>query len=174
MQGNNSGRVIAGADVESLFPSLRDVECARIVSDAVMQSSAVFENVDYTLALKYLLIVGGRSHMRENGLGKYSPKWLGGREDLLTVGGEGFDEKQKWRNTERQLPDLVKKKIISKVLEVEVLVCMGTHVYSFGDSIFLQCKGGPIVMKKWDQKWVELLSREGIKHDLYVRYVDDC
>ena len=31
-----------------------------------------------------------------------------------------------------------------------------------------------LVMKKWDQKWIELLEREGLSHVLYVRYVDDC
>ena len=56
---------------------------------------------------------------------------------------------------------------------------------SFGNRIFLQKKGGPIgmrfpgslanlIMKMWDQKWVDLMAREGVKHELYVRYVDYC
>ena len=177
--------VIAGANVEASFHSLKDVECARMAADAVMQSSATFEGVNYDLALKYLLIVGGESHLKECGLNGYIPTWLGGRPDLLTVGGEGFDEDSKWGNVGKQLPSLIQRRIISKVIEVAVIICMGTHVYSFGEKIFLQCKGGPIgmrftaslanlIMKIWDQKWLELLRREGINHLMYVRYVDDC
>ena len=62
---------------------------------------------------------------------------------------------------------------------------MSTHVYSFGPDLYLQCTGGPIgmrftaslanvVMKQWDKMWVKLLNREGVKFDLFVRYVDDC
>ena len=87
--------VTAGADVEALFPSLSDLESARIASEAVMETNTVFENIDYMMALKYLTIVGGVSHLTENGLGKYVPKWIGGRQDLLTIGGEAFEDKEK-------------------------------------------------------------------------------
>ena len=163
---------VTGTDVEALFPSLCALESDRIASEAVMTSSAKFENIDYDAAIRYLLIVGGASHLKENGLGRYTPKWLGGRPDLLTIGGEGFDEEKKWGNTGRCLSDSVKRKIIAKVIELAVIVCMGTHLYTFGDKLYLQSAGGPIrmrfttslanlVMKMWDQRWTQLLSREG-------------
>ena len=51
--------------------------------------------------------------------------------------------------------------------------------------MFLQQSGGPIgmrftaalanvVMKVWDQCWIEFMIREGMKWDMFVRYVDDC
>ena len=178
--------VIAGADVEALFPSLADVESARIAAEAVMESPATFENVDYRMALRYLFIVGGKSHLNEYGLGRFSPRWKGGRPDLLTIGGEAFDDvEKKWVDSERQLPDIIKKTIIARVVEAAVLICMGTHMYTFNEKVFLQCEGGPIgmrftaslanlIMKKWDQKWTELLDREGVMYALYARYVDDC
>ena len=99
---------------------------------------------------------------------------------------ERFDpEENKWSKTRGSLPGYVKKKIVSKVVEAVVLVCMGTHVYTFGDKVFLQCDGGPIgmrftaalanlVMKMWDQRWSDLLEREQVEYLMYARYVDDC
>ena len=57
--------------MEALFPSLADVESARIAAEAVMESPATFENVDYRMALRYLFIVGGKSHLNEYGLGSF-------------------------------------------------------------------------------------------------------
>ena len=177
--------VIAGTDVEALFPSLEDLESARIAADAVMESHVKFENVNYDLALRYLFVVGGKCHLSENGLMRYAPRWLGGRPDLLTIGGEAFSEEGKWSPSRLPLPESIKKKIIAMVVETAVIVCMGTHVYTFGDKVYLQQRGGPIgmrftaslanlVMKRWDRKWCQLLQREGIQHLMYVRYVDDC
>ena len=49
-----SGMVIVGADVVQLFPSLKDVETARLARYAILESKVEFENVDYLHALRYL------------------------------------------------------------------------------------------------------------------------
>ena len=85
---NNDDLVICGTDVEALFPSLKDVESARIVREAVMKTEAYIENFNCKAALKYLSIVGGPAHLKECGLGHLAPRWTGPRPDLLTVGGE--------------------------------------------------------------------------------------
>ena len=59
---------IIGTDVKALFPSLKDVECARIARQAVMESDVHFENIDYIRAIRYLKIVGGIDYMKEVGL----------------------------------------------------------------------------------------------------------
>ena len=69
--------------MEALFPSLLDVESARIAREAVMLSNLKVENMDYEMALKYLIVAGGRSHVEDIGLYKVAPKWLGKRQDLL-------------------------------------------------------------------------------------------
>ena len=51
--------------MESLFPSLRDIEVARMARQALEESGAKFENIDYDLVMKYLLITGGTSHIKE-------------------------------------------------------------------------------------------------------------
>ena len=130
-------------------------------------------------------MTGGRCHIEEIGLGRIAPKWLGPRQDLLTVGGESIGDDKKWSKSARYITEEEKRHIISRVIETAVLVCMNTHVYSFGEDLYLQLSGGPIgmrftaalanvVMKYWDFKWLELMKREKVMIDLYLRYVDDC
>ena len=80
--------------------------------------------------------------------------------------------------------DWQKVRVIGRVIETAVLVCMGTHPYCFGDKLLLQQEGGPIgmrftaslagvVMKMWDKAWYNLMEREGLSHLLFLRYVDD-
>ena len=149
-----------------------------------MMSEAKYENFNYDLALRYLVVAAGRSHVEEIGLGRVAPRWLGSRPDLITVGGESITENEKWSKTV-PLTDLQKRSVVSRVVELAVIVCMNSHVYSFGQDLFVQQSGGPIgmrftaalasiVMKMWDLWWEKLMEREGLWWDLYVRYVDDC
>ena len=65
--------VISGTDVEALFPSLRDVESAKVVREAVLKSDIRIENFDWKTAIKYLYIVGGPTHVKECGLERIAP-----------------------------------------------------------------------------------------------------
>ena len=52
------GMTITVTDVAALFPSITDVEVGRIIREAVEESTASIENVDYRKALRYLTICG--------------------------------------------------------------------------------------------------------------------
>ena len=104
---------------------------------------------------------------------------------MLTVGGESIGDDSKWSTVRRNITLEEKRVVVSRIIEMAVLVCMNTHVYSFGPDLFLQQSGGPIgmrftaalanvVMKMWDCSWIDLMKKEGVKWDLYLRYVDDC
>ena len=56
---------LVGTDVEALFPSQADVESARIVREAIRDSEITLENVNYTVALRYLLFSGGTEYILE-------------------------------------------------------------------------------------------------------------
>ena len=153
--------------------------------EAVIKSEADIENFDCNTALKYLYIVGGPAHLKEIGLGKIALCWTGPRPDLLSVGGECGHSDQKWFFPRKNYTKREEKVIASRVLELAVLVCMGTHAYSFCGHLYLQREGGPIgmrftaslanrVMKMWDCYFTNLATRSGIKVLLYVRHVDDC
>ena len=91
----------------------------------------------------------------------------------------------KWRFRSNSCTEREEKLLIARVLELAVLVCMGTHAYSFQGHLYLQREGGPIgmrftaslanlVMKMWDSAFLELAENEGLNIKLYLRYVDDC
>ena len=122
---------IVGTDVESLFPSLKDSESARIVREAIENSEMKFENIDVEASLQYLLVVGGKDHIEEIGFSRIAPRWLGKRPDLLTVGGEAIEEKNKWSKLKRELREAEIRLVVARVVETAVLVCMSSHVYSF-------------------------------------------
>ena len=94
---------IIGTDVESLFPSLADLESAKIVRHAIKNSKIEFNNIDYKLGLRYLKIVCGNDYLKEIGLGHVIPSWRGKRQDLLSIGGELSKEDGNWIDVKRDL-----------------------------------------------------------------------
>ena len=52
---------IIGADVKSLFPSMKNIETARLARHAILNSKVNFENFDYLMALRYIFINGGKN-----------------------------------------------------------------------------------------------------------------
>ena len=118
------------------------------------------------------------------GLGHLAPKWMGDRSDLLAVGGKKSKGEEGWRDTSRIINKSDVRKIVALTVEIGVNVVMCSHVYQFCGKYYLQVNGGPIglrstatlaslIMKLWDQAWVNLLVREGFFLLLYFRYVDD-
>ena len=176
--------VFVGTDVTSLFPSLRNVETARMAKYAKLNSNIAVENFDCKMALRYLSIVGGIELLERIGVGRLAPKWLGSRKDLITVGGKKSKDPKSWRDTNREIFKTDEKKIFAAVMEVMINVAMATHVYSFGGKVFLQADGGPIglkltaalaalIMKLWDIAWLKLLENQKVVIHDYYRYVDD-
>ena len=131
-----------------------------------------------------MYIIGGNELISSRGLGRLAPKWKGKRGDLITIGGEKPRESSNWSDSRREIFQSDRKKIVATMVEILTNVIMSTHVYSFCGHFFVQRNGGPIglrsteslaslVMKLWDQAWVNLLAREGISVIDYLRYVDD-
>ena len=102
--------------MEALFPSLRDVESAKVVREAVLKSDIRIENFDWKTAIKYLYIVGGPTHVKECGLERIAPSWLGPRPDLLTVGGESGMNSDKWRFRSNSCTEREEELLIARVL----------------------------------------------------------
>ena len=176
--------VFVGTDVTSLFPSLKNVETARMAKYAVLNSDIDIENFDYTMALRYLTIVGGRELLDRIGVGRLAPKWLGDRPDLITVGGKKSKDPKFWQDSKREIFKQDEKRIFAAVIEILINISMSTHVYSFGGKLYLQLDGGPIglritatlaalIMKLWDQAWLQLMRNQKVKILGYYRYVDD-
>ena len=71
--------IVSGADVQSLFPSLLNLEVSRLVKWVIAESKVELKNINHKLALRYIYIIGGAKIFEINKLRKYMSKWLGSR-----------------------------------------------------------------------------------------------
>ena len=178
------GFVLVGSDVEKLFPSLKPLEAARLTRIAIQESNVEFDNIDVKLGLRYLFVVGGRKLLDRMKLIRLCPKWLGKREDLLSVGGKKTNDSNYWKDTDRDIFPKDRRNVVAAVLEIGILITMGTHLYCFNGVVYVQLRGGPIglrltaalanlVMSFFDQTFDKILHREGIVVNIKFRFVDD-
>ena len=137
-----NGLIITGFDVESMYPNLRDIDVACLVRETVLHSDINFEGFDYLKALCYLRIVAGPEILRAAGLAKHIPKWRGDKVDALRVTGTSGKKMEGWIHSPHYLSKVDERRILGLVLEVGILVAMGSHCYEFGGKFYLQTRGG--------------------------------
>ena len=176
--------MVTGFDVKSLYPSLRDIDTACIVREAIIHSDISFEGFDYNRALAYLRVLAGEEIMRKSGLSNLIPKWKGKKVDALRITGDSAKNLENWIFSSHVPTIFEEKLILGLVLEIGVLIAMGSHSYEFAGKFYLQVLGGPIglaltawlssiVMKSFDILWQNLLIKNGVKSLDFLRYVDD-
>ena len=175
--------MVTGFDVQSLYPSLRDVDTAAIARESILHSDLDFRGLEVQKALVYLRIVAGEQAMKDAGLGNFVPRWCGDKVEALRVTGTAGKNMDSWKFN-AQTPSIMQiKQIIGLLVEVGVIIAMGSHVYEFGGKLYLQLWGGPIgstltawlasiVMKAFDNLWESLLIANHILYLAYARYVD--
>ena len=139
---HTSEPVMVGNDVEALFPSIRDLESARMVRCILQRGDLEIKNFDHQTALRYLRINGGKGYLARCGIGKLEPKWRGDREDLITLGGDKSRDPKNWSQKKIELSSVQKRIIEARTIEVAIIVAMGNHLYTFGGSVYLQSSGG--------------------------------
>ena len=111
------------------------------------QSDINIEDVDLTKALRYIYIVGGPELINRAGLNRISPKWMGKRADLLSVTGKKSNGNELWRDSNKEIYRWEAKRIVATVVEIGIILAMGTHLYSFNGVTYIQCVGGPIGLR---------------------------
>ena len=165
---------MVGYDVESLFPSILDVEAARMIRCSIQKGDLRIDSFNHQAALRYLRITGGKGYLARCGIGKLEPKWRGEREDLVALGGDKTKDPKNCSQRRSELTETQKSIIEGRTIEVGILVAMSNHLYTFGGKVYLQSSGAPIglrftaclasaLMKIWDTAWLELLERNGLK-----------
>ena len=176
--------MVTGFDVCSLYPSLRDIDTACIARETMIHSDVDFKGMDYKKALVYLRIVAGKEAMESAGLKNIVPKWRGDKIDSLRVTGTSGKNLDNWIFYGQEPSDYQKRLILGLIVEVGVLLAMGSHVFEFGGKFYLQLVGGPIglaltawlasiIMKAFDNLWLQTVISNGLKFLDYMRYVDD-
>ena len=190
VQDKAENMVIAGADVEALYPSLEDVQVAEIVFKAVLESKVEFEGVDYQEGARYIALNSSEQECRTGPLRRVLPRrrFVAGSRPGVTgagpLGPEPGDQEQ-WVFKERiRLTKVEKRLIVATVLKMAVMMLFRSHVYSFGGKYFLQKAGGPIglrstcaiariVMLWWDVELLTLMSNNNLSVMEKARYMDD-
>ena len=129
-------------------------------------------------------IVAGDYVMRESVLRRLIPRWSDERVEALRVTGQSGRNIDNWI-LPNQVPTIFEQKLIlGLVMEIGILIAMGSHVYKFTGKFFFQLLGGPIglnvtawaasiVMKCFDNIWTALLRSNNVDLLAYLRYVDD-
>ena len=181
--------VLIGSDVSALYPNLDAEQVAEIVYKAVRDSKIKWENIDYLEATRYIALNWDNIRCRTSTLRRVLPRRRhtgGSRPGMTGAGPAGPDrgDQEQWIFPKVRLTTSEKKEIIAQVVKIITLTMFNTHMYKFGGKVFNQSKGGPIglrstcsvarlVMKVWDDKWLERLNKLMIRIEAATRYMDD-
>ena len=82
---------------------MKPLEAARLARLAILESKIESGDIDPYLGLRYLMVTGGKELLERHGLLRLCPKWLGNREDLLSLGGKKTNDKNFWSDTKREI-----------------------------------------------------------------------
>ena len=180
---------VIGADVEALYPSLDMKECARIVEIEVMRSTVKWEDIDYLEGTRMIALNRSAQYCRSHPLQRVLPvrrKRTGSRPGVTGKGpmGPRRGDQEQWRFPTVKLTQEEKRMIVAEVVKIITEVMFETHLYTFGGKVYRQRRGGPIglrgtcaiarlVMCHWDMRWKELMEKNRIRIEEYLRYMDD-
>ena len=181
--------VLVGCDVEALYPSLDRDECSRIIGEEIMKSNVSWSNLDYMEGARMIVLNKSASYCRKHSLHRVLPvrRYRTGSRPGVTVKrplGAGRGDQEQWRFPLVKLTEEEKRMIIAEVTKIITEAMFDTHIYTFGGKMFKQKKGGPIglrgtcaiarlIMCHWDLKWKEVMRRNRITLEEYMRYMDD-
>ena len=177
-------KVIIGADVEGLYPALRDLEVAAICYKAVIDSNIVFQNIEYKKLGMYLAMNLTVEEAMIHPLGRVLPTRRSNGGSRPWVTGVLKDAEKMWRSREVDWTEMEKKVAVAEMVRIGVICMMNTHTFLWDGRWFLQRKGGPIglrgtcavarvVMLWWDGQLENILANNNIRLEEGARYMDD-
>ena len=181
--------VLIGCDVEALYPSLDVGRCAKEVEEEVMRSSLRSEELDYLEGARLIALNRSAEYCRSHALKRVLPVRRGRTGSRPGVTGKGpmgpeRGDQEQWRFPDIILAEEEKKLIVAEVIKIMIEILFKNHLYTFGGKRYRQKKGGPIglratcaiarlVICAWDRKWKELITKNNITLEEYIRYMDD-
>ena len=181
--------VLIGCDVEALYPSLDVGRCAKEVEEEVMRSSLRWEELDYLEGARLIALNRSAEYCRSHALKRVLPVRRGRTGSRPGVTGKGpmgpeRGDQEQWRFPDIILAEEEKKLMVAEVIKIMIEILFKNHLYTFGGKRYRQKKGGPIglratcaiarlVICAWDRKWKELITKNNITLEEYIRYMDD-
>ena len=181
---NEEERVIIGAEVEGLYPALRDLEVAAICYRAVIASNIKFENIEFKKLGMYIAMNLTAQEALIHPLKRVlptRPSKSGGRP---WVTGVLKDAEKMWTSPNIEWTSMEKKIGVAEMVRIGVICMMNTHVFQWDGRWFLQKKGGPIglratcavarvVMLWWDGQLLAKMKENNLEIEAGARYMDD-
>ena len=189
LQDQTNPMVLIGTDVESLYPSLDISQVVEDVGRAILESTIVWQDIDYLEASRYVALNWTEDRCRQSELWRVLPKRRknqGTRPGLKGAGPQGGvrGDQEQWVFPRVRLRPKEKKLLVATVVKLATKAMFTHHYYSFGGLKFQQREGGPIglrgtcsiarlIMQMFDKKWEDLVRGAGLRLQLYMRYMDD-
>ena len=177
-------KVIVGADVEGLYPALKDMEVADICYKAILNSSISSNNINYHRASIYVAMNLTSEEARIHPLGRVLPKRNHETGSRPWVTGDFKKAELAWSIPQVEWTKLEERLMLAEMTRIGVIVMMNSHLFRWDGKIFLQRQGGPIglrstcavariTMMHWDGKLAEFMDVNNIRLEMGARYMDD-
>ena len=181
--------VVIGSDVEALYPSLDIEDCTRIIEEEVERTKIKWEDLDYVEGTRLIVLNRSALYCRGHQLSRVLPvrrKRTGVRPGVTGKGPLGPErgDTEQWVWPRVKLTEEERTMVIAEVVKILAEVMFQNHLYTFGGQVYRQKRGGPIglrgtcalarlTMCNWDRLWEELMKRNRVTLEEYMRYMDD-
>ena len=189
IQDYGKNMVVIGSDVEALYPSLDIEDSMKIIEEEVMRTSINWEDLDFLEGTRLIVLNRSAKYCREHNLSRVLPvrrRRTGVRPGVTGKGPLGPDrgDQEQWCWPRVKLSEEEKRMVVAEVVKIIAEVMFSNHLYTFGGKTYRQKKGGPIglrgtcalarlVMCSWDRLWEDLMKKNRIRIEDYMRYMDD-
>ena len=180
---------VIGFDVDALYPSLDWGNTEKVIRDSIMDSNIKWEEVDIMEGCRYIALNWDGDKCRTSPLRRVLPvrrAKTGVRPGLRGTGplGPEVHDQEQWKFPDVIITEDERREIIATVVSIAVKELFSNHLYTFGNKIYRQSKGGAIgldatcaiarvMMNVWDKLWEGRLLDLNLKQEVYTRYMDD-
>ena len=182
LQDLDSPPIMLGGDVKTLYPSLDSVTTSEIAAQAIRDTKIKFGGIDYPRLSVYLTLSLGESLLTKKGLGHITARRTGDSK-ALSLSAKSNKDLTGWK-TDTIFSDSDKREMMALLVQINTIILMSYHVYTFGGKLYCQKEGAGIglrasaclariVMCHWDSNWAQTQTLQGLTAILFIRYVDD-
>ena len=184
LQDSDAKPVLFGSDVVALYPNLDDISVAAISGEAILKTNVQFKNINYPLLMVYLLLVLGITQLRKLGLDHCAPRRKNMKYNSNSLISKANRDLETWEFNNTIFSESEKRKMISTMVQVMILLMTRTTCYRFNGQIYRQSDGlgiglrasaalARLTMCVWDSLWGGLQYSRGLIILAFFRYVDD-
>ena len=185
----NDDIVICGADVTSLFPSLKAKSTAKLVYESALESEISYEGIDFKEVVTYLALNLSDFEAKKSKISHLLPfrKSRRGQKPKITglsaISAESAHDKH-WQYPRLVFTEQEQKVIFAKALEIGTYTLFQNHLYQFAGKFYKQTDGSPIgvkasmsasrvVMGRWDIELNKIMEENRLSVFFRFRYCDD-